>query len=157
MLVQITVGTLLMLLTLASSGASLYVIEVMLQAARPWVLGGRVWAKLVAVIMMVSVWALVDLTLGVWIWAMAYWRLGAFPDLEHAVYFSLVSFTTLGYGDLLLPQEWRIMGGLTAASGLLNFGLITAILVETVRDVRVAQLRHQTRQDARHEVRRARR
>ena len=141
MLVQITVGTLLMLLTLASSGASLYVIEVMLQAARPWVLGGRVWAKLVAVIMMVSVWALVDLTLGVWIWAMAYWRLGAFPDLEHAVYFSLVSFTTLGYGDLLLPQEWRIMGGLTAASGLLNFGLMTAVLMEGVRDLRVRQSR----------------
>ena len=67
--------------------------------------------------------------------------LGVSPDLEHAVYFALVSFTTLGYGDVLLPVGWRILGGMAAANGLLNFGLMTAVLVEALRDLRLRQTR----------------
>ena len=55
--------------------------------------------------------------------------LGLFPSLEQAVYFALVAFTTLGYGDVLLPKEWQLLGGMAAANGLLNFGLLIAVLL----------------------------
>ena len=45
-------------------------------------------------------------------WAMLYrWR-GAMPDLPTAFYFSAVTYTTTGYGDLVLPPEWRLVGGI---------------------------------------------
>ena len=44
------------------------------------------------------------------VWAGAYVALGAIGALEDALYFSIVSFTTVGYGDLVLPPDWRIFG-----------------------------------------------
>ena len=79
------------------------------------------------------VWTLGMMTIAVWVWAVALRVLEIFITFEASVYFSLVAFTTLGFGDLLLPQEWRLLGGLAAANGLLMFGLLTAILVETLR------------------------
>jgi len=60
--------------------------------------------------------------------------------LEHSVDFSLVSFTNLGFGDVHLSKEWRILSGMEAAKGFLSFGLLAAFLVETLRQVRLAQL-----------------
>ena len=88
----------------------------------------------------VGLWVLAVITVGVWIWALAYWRWGRCPIWRHAVYFSLVSFTTLGFGDVLLDKDWRILAGMEAANGFLSFGLLTALLVETLRQVRLAQL-----------------
>lgn len=78
--------------------------------------------------------------MSVWLWAVAFHLLGIFAGFEEAMYFTLVSFTTLGYGDVLMPREWRILGGLAAANGLLSFGLMTALMVESLRHVRVRQI-----------------
>lgn len=78
-------------------------------------------------------------TVSVWIWAIALWQLDIFQTIEASVYFSLVAFTTLGFGDILLPIEWRLLGGLAAANGLLNFGILTAMLVETLRQTQTKQ------------------
>jgi len=58
--------------------------------------------------------------------------LGIFEELEVAVYFSLVAYTTLGFGDVILPEQWHILAGLTAANGFLVFGWSTAFHVEYV-------------------------
>ena len=79
------------------------------------------------------------MTASVWIWAIALWVLGIFVQLETSVYFALVAFTTLGFGDILLPVEWRLLGGVAAANGLLIFGLLTAMMVETLRRTRMRQ------------------
>ena len=80
------------------------------------------------------------MTAGVWVRALTLRGLGIFDAMEPAVYFSLVAFTTLGFGDILLPMEWRLLGGLAAANGLLNIGMVTALLVEALRQVRLQQL-----------------
>lgn len=91
--------------------------------------------------MIVGLWVLVVITLAVLIWALAFLALGAFADLETALYFSLVAFTTLGFGDLLLPQEWRLLAGMEAANGFISFGLLTALMAEALRQVRLSQIR----------------
>ena len=96
--------------------------------------------KLMLVMLFASLWVLGIVTAGVWIWAFAFWALDIFVTFEEAVYFALVSFTTLGYGDILLPTQWRILGGMAAANGLLNIGLLTALLVEALRHVRLGQV-----------------
>lgn len=77
-----------------------------------------------------SLWILLVLTTSVWGWAALYLTLGLFEALEPALYFSIASFTTVGYGDVVLEPGWRLLAGLTATHGLLTFGLFTAFLVE---------------------------
>lgn len=72
-------------------------------------------------------------TINVWLWAIVYSLVGAFAQFEPALYFSLVAFTTVGFGDLTLGPEWRLLSGLTAANGFLTFGWSTAYMVELVR------------------------
>ena len=69
----------------------------------------------------------------VWIWAMTFYLAGAIDQLEPALYFSLVSFSTVGFGDITLGHEWRLLSGLTAANGFISFGWSTAYMVELVR------------------------
>ena len=66
-------------------------------------------------------------------WALLYRALGAFPDLETAAYFSGVTFTTLGYGDLTLPKRIRLIGVLQAANGVMMFGITTSVFVAAVQ------------------------
>jgi hypothetical protein len=58
-------------------------------------------------------------------WALYYVWAGALPDLQVAVYFSAVTYTTTGYGDVVLPQEWRLVGGIEALTGILMCGWST--------------------------------
>lgn len=72
-------------------------------------------------------------TVNVWIWAIVFIVVGAFDAMEPALYFSIVSFTTVGFGDVILNPDWRLLSGLTAANGFLTFGWSTAYMVELVR------------------------
>jgi len=72
-------------------------------------------------------------TVNVWVWGLTFYFVGVFDALEPSLYFSLVSFSTLGFGDIILDEKWRLLSGLTAANGLLSFGWSTAYLVELVR------------------------
>lgn len=137
---QIAFGSLLMLITIVIAGGSVWVLESMFSALRGWLVRRPHKPKLMVVVMAASLWVLAMITVDVWLWALAIYALGVFPDLEHSVYFALVCFTTLGFGDLLLPVEWRILGGMAAANGLLNIGLMTAFMVETLRHIRVRQI-----------------
>jgi len=88
-----------------------------------------------------TIWLLLALTVCVWVWAALFMFVGAFDSLEPALYFAAVSFTTLGFGDILLPEEWRLLGGICAANGLLLFGLSTAFLVELFRRLDPVQIK----------------
>lgn len=140
MVAQIALGSIVMLVTIMLAGLSLWVLEAVFSVAGPWLVKGPHRPKLIAVVMVSSLWVLLMITVDVWLWALAFVALGVFGDLEHSVYFALVSFTTLGFGDVLLPVEWRIFGGMSAANGLLNIGLMTAFMVEALRHIRVRQI-----------------
>ncbi len=62
------------------------------------------------------------------IWAMLYYVRGLFPDFETSLYFSLGTFSTIGYGDVVLPQRWRLLGGIEGISGVLLCGLSGAFV-----------------------------
>ena len=59
------------------------------------------------------------------VWAGYYsWR-DAIPDPQSALYFSAVTYTTTGYGDIVLPEEWRLLGAIEALTGILMCGWST--------------------------------
>ncbi|RMF15470.1 MAG: two pore domain potassium channel family protein [Alphaproteobacteria bacterium] len=89
-----------------------------------------------ALLMAGAVWVLFAMTLQVWLWALLLLKLGALHTLESAIYFALVVFTTVGFGDLILPPDWRLLSGMIGADGLLIFGWSTAFMVELVRRLR---------------------
>src|SRR3954463_8584946 len=66
------------------------------------------------------------------VWAVFYlWR-HAMPDLQAALYFSAVTYTTTGYGDLVLPEPWRLVGGVEALTGILMCGWSTGFFFAIV-------------------------
>jgi Ion channel len=66
----------------------------------------------------------------IWIWALFYLLVGALNDLESALYFSTITFTTVGYGDIVLARDWRLVSSFEAANGFILFGWSTAFIFE---------------------------
>jgi cytochrome c biogenesis protein CcdA len=67
------------------------------------------------------------------IWAVSYLLIHAMPVFETSLYFSIVTFTTLGYGDITLNEDWRLLASLEAAIGIIIFGWTTAIVMTVVQ------------------------
>jgi hypothetical protein len=61
------------------------------------------------------------------VWGLFYYWQGCFPNAESAFYFSGVTYTTVGYGDLVLPEPWRILAPSEALIGILMCGLSTGL------------------------------
>ncbi len=68
----------------------------------------------------------------IWFWAGVFMSLGAFPDLEHALYFSTSTYVTIGYGDVVLPPGMRVLGAIEGASGIILIGWSTAFFFSIV-------------------------
>ena len=139
MATQLALGSGIMLLTIVVLGCGFAALEYGFGRARPWLLRPPHLPRLMLAMGLFALWVLAEISAAVWIWALAYRLLGLFEALEPAVYFSLVCFTTLGFGDILLPEEWRLLSGLEAANGLMIFGLVTAAGVEALRQLRATQ------------------
>jgi hypothetical protein len=69
------------------------------------------------------------------VWASLFMLLGEFEQFSDALYFSGVTFATLGYGDVVLSPAWRLLSALEAANGILMFGVSTAVMTAAVNDV----------------------
>jgi hypothetical protein len=69
------------------------------------------------------------------VWGGVYLLVGAIEKTETALYFSMVTFTTLGYGDVVIDERWRLMAAFEAANGIIIFGLTTAAVVTVVQRV----------------------
>lgn len=85
----------------------------------------------------------------IWLYAMLYWSaLGAFATFEEALYYSTVTFTTVGYGDVVLGARWRMVGAVESANGFLLLGWSTAFLIQVVARLRVVEFKWLDRREA---------
>lgn len=125
MLVKLLLAWLLMAICVVVHAAGLI-------AAMIWIkrqnlpFGKRFWSDTLTLIG-VAGWALLLHFLQIGAWAVLFWLGGAFPDAQAAFYFSSVTYTTTGYGDLVLPPDWRLVGGAEALTGILMCGLSTGL------------------------------
>ena len=138
--VELIIGTAVILASIVMAAIGFWLAEGMVARMTPWLLREPHRPKLTLVLVLAVLMILGVFTATVWLWAFTFLWLDLFNTLEGAVYFAIVAFTTLGFGDVLLDPGWRILGGMTAANGLLNMGLYTAMLVELLRSVRSNQL-----------------
>ena len=80
------------------------------------------------------------------LWAVFYYTQNLFADFETSLYFSMVSFTTIGYGDVLLPRRWRLLGVIEGLSGVLLCGISTAFIFAVVNGMFQFRLRQRANQ-----------
>ncbi|WP_415921884.1 potassium channel family protein [Tateyamaria sp. SN6-1] len=71
-------------------------------------------------------------TLQIWAWAFVLLWIGAFADFPESFYFATATYTTLGYGDLILGPELRVFASFASITGLLTFGISTGLLINMV-------------------------
>lgn len=65
-------------------------------------------------------------------WALLFVSLGEFEEFATAFYHSTVNFTSLGYGDIVMSEERRLLGALEAANGVLMFGLSAGAILSVM-------------------------
>ncbi len=139
MIGQLAWGTVLIVLSIAIQAALMAVAVQTIRRHGVWLNRPPHLPKLAGAFCGVALWLLAGLSASIWIWAYFLYWTGALADLELSLYFSLVSFTTLGFGDILLEKPYRLLSGMMAADGLILFGLTTAFLIEFIRSLHVAQ------------------
>jgi len=101
--------------------------------------GTSVWRNGLATVLLIMIlWTghLAQMT----VWAAVFVALGEFETFAPAFYHSAVNYTTLGYGDIVMSPQSRLLGPQEAACGMLAFGWSTAAIVTIV--IRLARLRH---------------
>ena len=74
--------------------------------------------------------------LEIWSYAAIYTVLDAFAHFEEALYFSTISYAAIGYGDLHLPQQWRLLGAIEGVNGVILLGWSTAFFVNLLMRLR---------------------
>ncbi len=136
MLAQLLLGSLLICMTLIVEVAFIGMASTLLSRGGHHLTDGNHTIRFVISLLAVVLWMLAAISISVWIWAAAFIVLDQFQTLEEALYFSAVSMTTLGYGDLVLEEEWRLLSGLIAANGLILFSLATAFFIEFMTQLR---------------------
>jgi hypothetical protein len=103
-----------------------------LVAALTWMKGksttieGHFWLA-TGMLIYVAGWTVLMHLLEISVWAFFYAWSHGMPDLQSAFYFIAVSDNTTGYGDIVLPKEWRLVGGIEALTGILMCGLSTGL------------------------------
>lgn len=87
----------------------------------------KVWSLMVAVFMIGAA-----LMLDIWLWAILFYFLEPklLGDIETALYFTTITFTTVGFGDIVFPPDWRLVTASTAINGMIIFGWSTAFIFE---------------------------
>jgi ion channel len=95
----------------------------------PWLKHAGRLRHVMTIFLMALVFIVTSHTVQVWIWALVYVLSDVLPDWNSALYFSLVTYTSLGYGDIVLAPGVRIFAGFASVTGLLGFGISTAYLV----------------------------
>lgn len=90
------------------------------------------WVDVAIVALAMSI-ALVAHLIEIALWAVLFMICKEFPDFRTAYYHSAATYTTLGYGDLIMTPSWKLLGPLEAADGMLLFGVSTAIIFAVIQ------------------------
>jgi hypothetical protein len=133
---QVTIGVGVTMACILVSGLGFWMAEVFFTHKRDWLRRPPHSAKLFLVVLGAGMLVLAVVLAGVAIWGAALMWFRVFENFDTAFYFALVSYTTVGYGELLPPGQWRVLGAMAAANGFINIGLLTTLLIEGLQHVR---------------------
>lgn len=133
MFIPLLLGCVFALLTMAIQIAAVvymlqYLINVV-QNENPRYTGMKMNAYVISVVMLIL---FVGHLVQVAIWAVLFMQLGEFEDFLTAFYHSMVNFASLGYGDIVMSERWRLLGAMEASNGVLMFGLTAGAVLSVM-------------------------
>ena len=80
----------------------------------------------------VVLWLFVLHGIEIWLYAALFYLLGAVPELREAVYFSSISYSSIGYGDASIDPEWKLLGAIEGINGAILLGWTVAFFVSVM-------------------------
>jgi voltage-gated potassium channel len=135
MLVQLTLATTMVVTTVL---IHLFGLAILMRVLRSHT---RIFRKLTIMPLTLLLAATVGIiaihTIEIWLYALLYLQLDAFHHFEQALYFSTVTYATIGYGDVVMPHQWRILGAIEGAVGIIMLGWSTAFLVSLLSQLKL--------------------
>lgn len=132
---QIVIGSAMVgLCVIIHVGAIVFLLGIMRRHSKRW-LAWRFYPGATLLMLIIILGLLLAHTAEIWLWAELYIYLGEFSGSARALYFSTVTFTTLGYGDITLTEPWQLLSSLEAAGGILLFGLSTGVSVAAMMSI----------------------
>ena len=120
--------------------ATALILRVVVRLTRRGLTGRDFWQSVVVMMTITFITAVAHLAL-IALWALALLLCGSLATFEDAFYFSAENYTSLGYGDIILSGQWRLLGPLEAINGLLLFGLSTALMFAVMQHLIMNRLR----------------
>ena len=128
-------GILLMLVTVFIHGTGTIIFLWIMDAYRPiWEKRGGIIVNTLSLTWVVGTLVFLHI-LEIAVYALFYCWVGIMPNFETAGYFSITTYTTVGYGDVVLPKEWRTFGASEALIGILMTAWSTGLLITVVNAV----------------------
>jgi len=141
MLAQFSLGALLIALTVAIHGA---VLGWLMWRLKHVSLGAQSLWRYYALLAPVAIWCVIAHLAEIGLWGTFYVWFGVMADLEVALYFSAVTYATIGYGDVVPPESWRLLASMEGLTGILmcawSGGFIFAIVSRLHREVAAARV-----------------
>jgi hypothetical protein len=128
MLPSLAIAAILLLCNLLTFGAGMhFIVRFAVRELKPGFRESLFYRDTAVMAVMTLIMTAVHLT-QIGLWAVTLDLCGVVPSFGTAVYLSAQDYTALGYGDIQLSEQWRLLGPLEAINGLLFFGISTAVL-----------------------------
>ena len=140
MIAQLLIGTAMLTVTIGIGAFAIILCAKLLDAALPQDTTPLGIVSHTTLVTLITTTLAIVLLFIMALWALLFQALGVFQGFEPALYIAMISATTLGYGDVTLPNEWRLLAGFIATDGFILFGLDTAFLFEVMRKLGQADL-----------------
>ena len=135
MLIQLALASLMAIVTVLVHLSGLAVIIRIIRSERP--LLRRLHFSPLTVLLGATIGVFVVHTIEIWLYAALYLAIGALGHFEVALYFSTVTYASIGYGDVLMPHAWRVLGAIEGATGIIMLGWSTAFLVSLLSQLKL--------------------
>ena len=134
LLLQLTVASAMALVTVLIHLLGLALLVRVLSISRAFA-----WRRTtpLAILLLATIGVFTTHTIEIWLYAALYIVLTGSFDFETALYFSTVTYASVGYGDVLLPSNWRIVGAIEGATGIIMLGWSTASLVSLLAQLKL--------------------
>lgn len=143
LLLQLAVGSMMIAVTTILHAVALDFIIRRVHAVEAFFQGSTkyIWKPLASAAIVVTIFA--SHVLHIWLWAFLYLAVGCEPinRLSDSLYFATVTYTTLGYGDIILEPSYRMLSGIEAANGFILFGWTTAFIFEIISRIYKREVR----------------
>jgi len=135
MLIQLALASLMVVVTVLVHLFGLATIIRLIRSERP--IFRRLHFSPLTVLLGASIGVFAVHTIEIWLYAALYLAIGAFGHFEMSLYFSTVTYASIGYGDVLMPHAWRLLGAIEGATGIIMLGWSTAFLVSLLSQLKL--------------------